>query len=58
MDQETESRWCSYCMIKTKQEIIFVAKNATYKRRRQYKCTISNHTRWLQGKRPSAESVY
>jgi len=45
-------------MTKTKQEIVFLPQNATYKRRRQYKCTICNHTSWLQGKRPSAESVY
>ena len=58
MDQDYEYRWCSYCMAKTKQEIVFVPKIATYKRRRKYKCTICKNFRWLQGKRPSAESVY
>ena len=58
MKLETENRWCKFCMTKTKQEIIFLPQNATYKRRRQYKCTICNHTSWLQGRRPSAESVY
>ena len=58
MDQDFENRWCNYCMLKTKQVIVYIAKNATYKRRRQYKCTICHHTSWLQGKRPSAESVY
>ena len=39
MDAEYEERWCKYCMIKTKQEIIFMPEIPTYKRRRQYKCT-------------------
>ncbi len=58
MDQEIEFRWCKFCMAKTKQEIIFVPKIATYKRKRQYKCTICGTKIWLQGRRPSAESVY
>lgn len=58
MDQEFEQRWCRMCMTKTKQEIVFVPKMATYKRRRKYKCTICNNISWFQGKRPSAESVY
>lgn len=45
-------------MAKTAQQIVFLPQNATYKRRRQYKCTVCGHTSWLQGKRPSAESVY
>ncbi|MCH7967464.1 MAG: hypothetical protein IIB02_08655 [Thaumarchaeota archaeon] len=45
-------------MAKTKQELIFLPNMATYKRRRKYKCTICNKTSWLQGRRPSAESVY
>ncbi|MCH6585760.1 MAG: hypothetical protein IH792_01855 [Thaumarchaeota archaeon] len=45
-------------MAKTKQELIFLPNMATYKRRRKYKCTICGKTSWLQGRRPSAESVY
>ncbi len=40
MDQDFEYRWCKFCMAKTKQEIVFLPKIPTYKRRRQYKCTI------------------
>ena len=61
MDQkkeEFENRWCRYCMEKTKQIIVFLPEMATYKRRRQYKCTKCNKKSWLQGRRPSAESVY
>ncbi len=58
MEQEFEYRWCKFCMTKTKHEIIFVPKIATYKRKRQYKCTICGSKIWLQGRRPSAESVY
>jgi len=58
MDQNYEERWCKYCMIKTKQEIIFLPKIPTYKRKRQYKCTVCGHKIWLQARRPSAESVY
>ena len=58
MDAEYEERWCKYCMIKTKQEIIFMPEIPTYKRRRQYKCTQCGKKSWLQGRRPSAESVY
>jgi hypothetical protein len=36
MDQDTEHRWCQYCMAKTKQILIFLPEMATYKRRRQY----------------------
>jgi len=45
-------------MTKTKQEIIFMPEIPTYKRRRQYKCTQCGKKSWLQGRRPSAESVY
>jgi hypothetical protein len=45
-------------MAKTKQILIFLPEMATYKHRRQYKCTICGKKRWLQGRRPSAESVY
>ncbi|MFQ5781419.1 MAG: hypothetical protein ACE5GR_00005 [Nitrosopumilus sp.] len=45
-------------MTKTKQELVFLPEMATYKRRRKYKCTICGKTSWLQGRRPSAESVY
>lgn len=45
-------------MARTKQEIIFLPEIPTYKRRRKYKCTVCGHTSWLQGRRPSAESVY
>ncbi|MFB5630504.1 MAG: hypothetical protein ACE5RN_02835 [Nitrosopumilaceae archaeon] len=45
-------------MIKTKQEIVFLPKIPSYKRRRKYKCTKCGKTSWLQGRRPSAESVY
>ncbi len=58
MEQEIEHRWCKYCMTKTKQELIFLPNMATYKRRRKYKCTVCGKTSWLQGRRPSAESVY
>jgi len=58
MEQEKEQRWCRYCMIKTEQILIFLPEMATYKRRRQYKCTICGSKSWLQGRRPSAESVY
>ena len=58
MEKEFEDRWCTYCMIKTKQEIVSLPKIPTYKRRRKYKCTICGKTSWLQGRRPSAESVY
>jgi len=34
MDQDFEFRWCKFCMGKTKQEIIFISKMSTYKRRR------------------------
>jgi hypothetical protein len=54
MDAEYEERWCKYCMIKTKQEIIFMPEIPTYKRRRQYKCTQCGKKSWLQGRRPSA----
>jgi hypothetical protein len=40
MDQGIEHRWCQYCMAKTKQILIFLPEMATYKRRKQYKCTI------------------
>ena len=58
MGQDFEYRWCKYCMLKTKQNVIFIPKNPTYKRRRQYKCTICGSKYWFQGRRPSAESVY
>jgi hypothetical protein len=58
MDQETEKHWCKFCMEKTKQIVIFVPEMTTYKRRRQYKCTVCSTKSWLQGRRPSAESVY
>jgi len=58
MEKEIEHRWCTYCMIKTKQEIVFLPKIPTYKRRRKYKCTICGKMTWLQGRRPSAEVVY
>jgi len=58
MDKEIEERWCKFCMMKTKQELIFLPEHATYKRRRRYKCTKCSKTSWLQGRRPSAESVY
>ena len=58
MEKEFEDRWCTYCMIKTKQEIVFLPKIPTYKSRRKYKCTICGNTSWLQGRRPSTESVY
>jgi hypothetical protein len=58
MDQEWENRWCKKCMAKTKQEIIFMPEIPTYKRRRQYKCTVCGEKSWLLGRRPSAESVY
>ena len=45
-------------MAKTKQEIIFMPEVPTYKRRRQYKCTVCGEKSWLLGRRPSAESVY
>ncbi len=58
MDAEYEFRWCKYCITKTKQEVVKIPKMATYKRRRQYKCTVCGSKTWLQGRRPSAESVY
>ena len=62
LDKKTESaveeRWCKFCMTKTKQEVIKTPRIPTYKRRRQYKCKICGHKSWLQGRRPSAESVY
>ena len=58
MDQDFEYRWCKYCLVKTKQKIIFMPKIPTYKRRRQYECTVCGNKTWLQGRRPSAESVY
>jgi hypothetical protein len=58
MEKEFEERWCNYCMLKTKQEIVFLPTIPTYKRRRKYKCTVCGKTVWLQGRRPSAESVY
>ena len=58
MSYEVENRWRTFCMTKTKQELVFLPEMATYKRRRKYKCTICGKTSWLQGKRPSAESVY
>ncbi len=58
MDQDFEYKWCKYCMAKTKQTIIFMPKIPTYKRRRLYKCTVCGTETWLQGRRPSAESVY
>ncbi len=58
MDQDTEQRWCQYCMAKTKQILEYLPEMATYKRRRQYKCSICGKKSWLQGRRPSAESVY
>lgn len=58
MDQNFEHRWCTFCIAKTKQEIIFLPDLATYKRRRCYKCTNCGKQTWLQGRRPSAESVY
>lgn len=58
MEPDFEERWCKFCMAKTKQEIVFLPKMATYKRRRQYKCTVCGHKNLLQGRRPSAESVY
>ncbi|HJU13597.1 MAG TPA: hypothetical protein VJ792_04000 [Candidatus Nitrosotalea sp.] len=55
---EYEYRWCKTCLSDTKQEIIFMPEIPTYKRRRQYKCSQCGHVAWLQGRRPSAESVY
>ena len=40
VEKDFENRWCKFCIAKTKQEIIFQPKIPTYKRRRQYKCTI------------------
>jgi len=57
-EKDFENRWCKFCIEKTKQEIVYLPKMATYKRRRQYKCTICGKTCWLQARRPSAESVY
>ena len=57
-NSEFENRWCKFCMGKTRQEIVYLPQNATYKRRRKYKCTECGKTTWLQGRRPSAESVY
>ena len=56
--KDFENRWCKYCIAKTKQELVYQPKIPTYKRQRQYKCTICGKTSWLQGRRPSAESVY
>ena len=58
LEKEIEKRWCNYCISQTKQEIIYQPKIPTYKRRRQYKCLVCGKTSWLQGRRPSAESVY
>ncbi|MGI0057199.1 MAG: hypothetical protein ACREAK_07480 [Nitrosarchaeum sp.] len=38
-------------MAKTKQILVFLPEMATYKRRRQYKCTICGKKSWLQGRR-------
>ncbi len=53
-----EERWCKYCIAKTKQEILFVSSVTTHKRKRKYKCTKCGKVKWMQGYRPSAESVY
>ncbi|MEX2191994.1 MAG: hypothetical protein WD717_01240 [Nitrosarchaeum sp.] len=45
-------------MAKTKQILVFLPEMATYKRRRQYQCAVCGKKSWLQGRRPSAESVY
>jgi len=58
MEATYENRWCKYCISKTKQKIVHSSKIQTYKRRKQYKCTICGHTSWLRGYRPFAESVY
>ncbi len=58
MDQDFELRWSKFFMTKTKQEIVFLTEIPNYKRRIQYKCTICGNKTWLQGRRPSAESVY
>ena len=58
IDNEVEQRWCKFCMEKTKQIVVFLPEMATYKRKRQYKCTSCGKKSWLQGRRPSAESVY
>lgn len=55
---EYEYRWCKFCISKTKQEVVVTPKMSTYKKRRQYMCTICGSKHWLQGRRPSAESVY
>jgi hypothetical protein len=56
--EESEDRWCTKCFSKTKQEIIFMPDLPTYKKRRKYKCSKCGQTSWIQGWRPSAESVY
>ena len=58
MEREFEKKWCIVCMATTKQEIIFVPRIPSYKRRRQYQCTICGKKNWLMGRRPSAEGVY
>jgi hypothetical protein len=58
MKKEFENRWCKFCVNSTKQEIVFVPEMATYKRRRKFLCTVCKKSSWMQGKRPSAESVY
>jgi len=58
MSQEFENKWCTYCMSKTKHELIYLPKIATLYCRRKYKCTICGKTIWLRGRRPAAECNY
>jgi hypothetical protein len=57
MDQDTEHRWCQYCMAKTNKFSFFFQK--------WQHTSVEDSTnvlfvekKWLQGRRSSSESVY
>ena len=54
-----EKRFCDRCMQKTLHEITENEETIyTYKRKRNYKCTLCDYSSYKRGLRPSAESVY
>jgi len=57
-DKTFEKRWCKFCITKTKHEILIMSDVNARKRRRLYKCTECGRKSWLQGYRPTAESLY
>jgi len=58
MLNETENKWCTYCMGKTKHELIYLSEIGSLYRRRKFKCTVCGSTIWPRGRRPASECNY